>query len=179
MEEQNICEYVVSPAKQPAWRLKRLLAIAGYVVYALTFFFVGMTLRLIVPMMALIPLTTWILVWFTWPLVSIEYEYSIVSGNMILCRIGAGRVRRRVAEIHIKDMHAIAPYDGDYIKAAEQYAPEQTIDFTSSMQSPDVYYALYETDKGRRGILYFEATARALKMLRYYNSGTVITAVRY
>ena len=179
MEDQNIYEYVVSPAKQPIWKLKRLLAIIGYVVYAAAFFIIGMTLRIIVPMMALIPLTTWILVWFTWPFVSVEYEYSIVSGSMILCKICGGRIRRRKAEIRIKTMHAIAPYDGAYIQAAQDYAPEVTLDFTSTLQSPDVYYALYETENGRRGILYFEATARALKLLRYYNSATVVTAVRY
>ena len=51
-------------------------------------------------------------------------------------------------------------FDGDFIKQAEQYAPERTVDFTSDLQKPDVYFALYETEDQRRGILYFEATER-------------------
>ena len=179
MEGQNVYEYVVSPAKQPIWRLKRVLAIIGYIAYAVIVFSVGAMTKLLMPMMALVPLTTWMLVWFTWGFVSVEYEYSFVSGTMTLTKILAGRRRKKVVDIHIKEMHVIAPFDGDYIKQAEQYAPEKTYDFTSSMQSPDLYFALFETEQGRRGIVYFEATKQALKILRYYNTGTVITDVRY
>ncbi|MBQ7338158.1 MAG: hypothetical protein IJW40_06860 [Clostridia bacterium] len=172
-------EYVVSPAKQPIWRLKRVLAIIGYIAYALIFFIVGVVTQFLVPMMALIPLTTWILIWFTWRYVSVEYEYSFVSGIMTLTKILGGRTRKKVLEVRIKEMHVIAPYDGEYIKQAEAYKPEKTYDFTSSMQSPDLYFALFETADARRGIVYFEATKPALKILRYYNQGTVISEVRY
>lgn len=179
MEGFNIYEYVVSPKNQPVWRLKRTLAVIGYVLYALVVFFVGFRTRLLVPMLALVPLTTWMLVWFTWRYVSVEYEYSFVSGSMTFSKILGGRSRKRVLEIRIKDMHTVAPYEGEYIRQAEQYAPEQSYDFTSTLQSPDVYYALFETENGRRGMVYFEATREALRILRYYHSGTVVRTVRY
>jgi len=179
MEGQNMYEYVVSPAKQPIWKLKRTLAVIGYIVYAITVFSVGAYTKLLLPMMALVPLSTWILVFFTWRYVAVEYEYSFVSGTMTLNKILGGRARKKVLEVRIKELHTIAPYDGDYIKQAEAFKPEKSYDFVSSMQSPDVYFALFETPEGRRGIIYFEATKPALKILRYYNSGTVISEVRY
>jgi hypothetical protein len=130
-------------------------------------------------MLALVPLSTWILVWFTWPFVSVDYEYSFVSGSMTLTKIMAGRKRKKVLELRIKELHTIAPYEGDYIRQAEAFKPERSYDFVSSMQSPDLYFALFETADGRRGIIYFEATKAALKILRYYNTETVITDVRY
>ena len=130
-------------------------------------------------MMALVPLSTWILVFFTWRYVAVEYEYSFVSGTMTLTKILGGRARKKVLEVRIKELHTIAPYDGDYIKQAEAFKPEKSYDFVSSMQSPDLYFALFETPEGRRGIIYFEATKPALKILRYYNTGTVIAEVRY
>jgi hypothetical protein len=90
-----------------------------------------------------------------------------------------GRSRKKVLELRIKELRTIAPYDGDYIKQAEQYLPEKSFDFSSSMQSPDLYFSLFETEDGRRGILYFEATREALRILRYYNTSTVIATVRY
>ena len=172
-------EYVVSPAKQPVWRLKRTLAIIGYVVYALGVFIFGASTEFMVYLLALVPLSTWMLVFFTWRYVAVEYEYSFVSGTMTLSKILGGRARKRVLDIRIKELHTIAPYDGDYIKKAEEFQPEKSYDFVSSMQSPDVYYALFETPEGRRGIIYFEATKAALKILRYYNSDTVLSEVRY
>ncbi len=179
MEGQNMYEYVVSPAKQPIWRLRRILAIIGYCVYAVVVFSVGAMTKLLLPFIALVPLSTWILAWATWPFVSVEYEYSFVSGSMTLTRILGGRRRRKVLELRIKDLHTIAPYDGEYIAKAEAFAPERSYDFVSSMQSPDLYFALFETEEGRRGIIYFEATKPALKILRYYNTETVISDVRY
>jgi hypothetical protein len=179
MEGQNMYEYVVSPAKQPIWRLRRVLAILGYLVYAGGVFAVGVMSKLLVPMMALVPLSTWILVYFTWRYVAVEYEYSFVSGSMTLTKILGGRARKKVLEVRIKELHMIAPYDGDYIKQAEAFKPEKSYDFVSSMQTPDLYFALLETSEGRRGIIYFEATKPALKILRYYNTDTVIAEVRY
>lgn len=174
MEDQNLYEYVASPKKQPIFRMKRALMVLGYIVYVVALLIVGFTTRLLVPMMALVPLSTWILVWLTWRYVAVEYEYSLAGGFMTLNKIYGGRSRKKVAEIRIKDMSMIAPFDGDYIKEAERYAPERTVDFTSDLQKPEVYFALYETEDKRRGILYFEATDQALRILRYYNSQAVV-----
>ena len=102
-------EYVVSPAKQPIWKLKRTLAVIGYIVYAVTVFSVGAYTKLLLPMMALVPLSTWILVFFTWRYVAVEYEYSFVSGTMTLTKILGGRARKKVLEVRIKELHTIAP----------------------------------------------------------------------
>ncbi len=174
MEDQNLYEYVTSPKKQTSFRIKRLLMLLGYVVYVVALLTVGFTTRLLVPMLALVPLSTWILVWLTWRYVAVEYEYSFAGGMMVLSYIYGGKSRKKIAEIRIKDMSMIAPFEGDYIKEAEKYAPERTIDFTSDLQRDDVYFALYETADARRGILYFEATDQTLKIMRYYNSMALI-----
>lgn len=174
MEDQNLYEYVTSPKKQTSFRVKRTLMILGYIVYDIALLIVGLATPLFVPMMALIPLSTWILVWFTWRYVSVEYEYSFAGGMMILSYVYGGRSRKKIAEIRIKDMTMIAPFEGDYVKEAEKYAPERTLDFTSDLQRDDVYFALYETADARRGILYFEATEQTLKIMRYYNSMALV-----
>ncbi len=167
-------EYVVSPRKQAKWKWKRVGMIALYIVYVITLLAVGIRARLLIPLLTFVPLSTWILIWLTWRYVSVEYEYSLTGGVMTLSRILGGRSRKTEAEIRIKEMHMIAPFEGEYIKQAEAYAPERTIDFTADLQHPDVFFALYETSEGRRGILYFEATDQALKILKYYNSATVV-----
>lgn len=170
MEDQNFYEYVTSPKKQPKFRLKRTLMLLAYVAYVAAFMIAGFATGLLVPLLALVPLTTWILVWFTWRYVAVEYEYSFVGGMMVLSYIYGGKSRKKVAEIRIKDMTLIAPFEGEYIAEAEKYAPEKTIDFTSNLQRDDVYFALYETADARRGILYFEVTDQTIRIMKYYNS---------
>lgn len=173
MDPSQTYEYVTSPRKQTSYKIKRIFMVLAYVAYVVTLLIVGLNTRLLVPMMALIPLSTWIIVWLTWRYVSVEYEYSLTGGIMTLNKIYGGRSRKKVTDIRIKDMSMVAPFDGEYINAAEQYAPERTVDFTSDLQKPEVYFALYETEDKRRGILYFEVTEQTLRILRYYNSQAV------
>lgn len=58
MDIQGTHEYVVSPKKQPIWRLKKALMLLAYVVYVTALLIVGLNTKLLVPMMALIPLST-------------------------------------------------------------------------------------------------------------------------
>jgi uncharacterized membrane protein YphA (DoxX/SURF4 family) len=173
MDPSLTYEYVASPQKQASYKLKRLLMILAYIAYVAVLLLIGFNTRLLIPMLALVPLSTWIIVWLTWRYVSVEYEYSLTGGVMTLNKIYGGRSRKRVAEIRIKDMTLIAPFDGEFIRRAEAYAPERTIDFTSDLQKDEVYFALYETEDKRRGILYFEVTEQSLRILRYYNSGAL------
>ena len=167
-------EYVISAKKKPCYRLARAMALVGYVLYVAVLFVVGFVTSILAPMLAIVPLTTWILVWFTWRYVSVEYEYSLTGGVMTVSKIYGGRTRKRIAEITVKDAVLIAPFEGDHIAEAERYAPERTVDITADLQRPNVYFVLYETAEKRRGILYFEATEKALRILNYYNRATVV-----
>lgn len=167
-------EYVISAKKKPAFRMARALLLAGYVLYVAVLFVIGFATSILAPMLAIVPLTTWILVWFTWRYVTVEYEYSLTGGVMTVSKIFGGRTRKRIADIAVKDASLIAPFEGDHIAKAERYAPERTIDITADLQRPNVYFVLYETAEKRRGILYFEATEKALRILNYYNRATVV-----
>ena len=48
--------------------------------------------------------------------------------------------------------------------------------FISSDDAPDIYYALLEED-GELSVVLFEATQKALGILRFYNPMTVVTKV--
>ena len=153
MDDTSTYEYVVSAKRRPAYRWRRALAVCGYVLYVLTFLLIGAVTKLLTPLLALIPLTTWMLVamypssLMTMPVptplprryASVEFEYSLTGGVMTLSKIYGGRTRKCVAQIKIKEMTAIMPFEGDHISAAGRYAPERTVDFTADLQHPNVY----------------------------------------
>ena len=81
----------------------------------------------------------------------------------------------------IKECLQIAPAtEREWIERLEIYDPEVTYSAVSSVDSPDKYYAAFETPEGKRCVFYFEATEKMLKLCRNYNSAhTVVTKVRY
>lgn len=181
MDEFNLYEYTVKQKIEGAWRWKRAAMIALYVLFVIMWFIFGAVTNFW-PLLALIPVTLWMVVFFTWRYVSLEYEYSILSGDMTVSNIYGGRSRKQLMTVPIKKMTKIAPWHAD---AADddlaRFAPTKEYSAVSSMSSPDVYYALFvDPESDEHCVLWFEATERALKVFRFYNApATVITKVRF
>ena len=136
------------------------------------------------PPLALVPVFTWMLVFFTWRYVSVEYEYSITSGELTFSKIFGNRSRRTVLKLMLRDAIKIAPLDNEFeAKKAGEYLPEREFWAISAQNAPDVYFILFEYDTGKggekqRAVFYFEATQKALQVCRFYNpSATVVTKV--
>ena len=185
MSDFNSYEFVVEQAREGKWRLARLGMISLYILYAVGL--AGLIIALapaLVPLYALVPITLWIIIYFTWRYTSVEYEYSILSGELTFSKIHGGRSRRTQMTVRLRDASLIAPLDGDvYSAKATAYQPVKEFSAISSLTAPDIYFMLFElenpkTGKKERAIFYFEATAGALKTCRFYNpSATVVTKV--
>ena len=188
MSEFNSYEYVVSQKIEGKWLLRRILLILGYVVGAAITLAVGILSRLLVPLLALTPFAVWVMVFITWRYVSVEYEYSMVSGVFTFSKVYGKRSRKKIIEIPIKSMTCIAPSNFEIpetqVRAQEnitRFSPETELIAVSSFSSPDVYYALYIDPKTeKKGIIWFEATEKSLKVFKFYNSpATIVSKVRY
>ncbi len=180
MEEFLTYEFVVAKKKQGHYALRRLGLILAYVLY-LVGLLVGITLfaTQFVALYALAPLSLWIIVFFTWRYVSVEYEYSMVSGEMTFSEIYGSRSRKQKLSFRLKDCAMIAPLstrEGE--ERAQLYGAEYIYSALSSPDAPDRYFAAFEDPRGKKCMVYFEATEKALKICRFYNpSGTVMTKV--
>ena len=177
-------EFAVSQRREGKWIAARIGLIAFYVLFALSALLLGLKLRLIVPLLAFIPLSIWILVFVTWRYVQVDYEYSIDAGTLTFTKIYGNRQRKPVFEMALKDAVRIAPLANEQEAArGAAYGPEREFVSVSSMRAPDIYFMLFELEdkknrEKRRAIFYFEATARALAICRFYNpSGTVMSEV--
>ena len=184
MDPSSTYEYVASPRKQPIYKLRRVLMILAYVAYVVVLLIIGMTTKLLVPMLALVPLSLWIIIFLTWRYVSVEYEYSITSGILTFAKIYGNRSRHTFLEIDLRQASRIAPLDNaTWTAHADKWHPEREYSAISSLKAPDIYFILFEhSDKKkkekRRTVFYFEATAKALQICRFYNpSATVLTKV--
>ena len=179
MNEFSTYEYVVARAKVGKYRLARIALFCGYILYVIGFFLVFALARLFVPLIALIPLTTWILVFFTWRYVNVDYEYSITSGVITLTKIYGNRTRKTITSMTLKNAAVIAPLSWKHPQY-DAYHAEQVYNILSSPDTPDAYCILYVDENQMRCAILFEATSQALKICRFYNApATVVSPVRY
>ncbi len=97
---------------------------------------------------------------------SLEFEYTIAEGTVTFAEIYGKSTRRVTREFDIRVCAAIAPMDDDRLAAFgatdEYYA-------ISSPDAENIYGAAYDSDKGKKTVVYFEATEQALRMFRAYN----------
>jgi len=167
MNEFGTYEYVVARKNSGTGKLKPILFIIGYVVLAVGFLLFAVISTIGAPLVALAPVALWIAVFLTWRYTKIEYEYSITSGVLTFSEIYGGRSRKVITEFKLKDCLAIAPMS-EFGKRDEQET-DRTYSALPDRESPNAYFASYEDENGKRCVLFFEATEKALKICRFYN----------
>ena len=172
-------EYTVSKKREGAFLLRRILFFIMYAVYVIVILGVAMITRLAAPAIAFIPITLWILIYLTYPYCSIEYEYAMIDGNIIFSTIYGSRKRKESFSMRISVFEKVAPLNRDYEGLVEKYAPDKIYNALSSEKTPsDPYFALFKDESGKKCVFYFEATNRALRILKYYNENTVMSVVK-
>ena len=126
--------------------------------------------------LAVLPLAMLGVVLYFWKIFNCELEYSMTSGIMTFSRIYGGLKRKKVLELTIKDFRGIAPRTAESDAKLKAQGVNKTYMFSSHSTAIDQYYATFE-ENGRLCVVYFEATEKTLKLLRYYNPVTVVTKV--
>ncbi len=165
--------YGVKKKPEGKYKLSRILMIIGYVVFALAYFLLFTTMN-ILPIIALLPVLTWILIFFTWRFVEVEYEYYILDGEFKLIEVYGAKSMRELCRVRISAMDVIAPYRGENKPKADAFDEKDRICGVSSMDNPDIYYAVFKDESGASRAVFFEATEKTLKVIKYYKSDVEI-----
>lgn len=175
MNEFNTYEFVVAKAKRGKYKLYRVLAVVCYVLFFLIC--AGTLIVMNLPwFVAILPLIEWMIVFFSWRYLDVEYEYSMTSGIVTFSHIYGGRSRKVKLELTIKDCQEIAPLDDAAYAKLEKRGIAREYRFLSADDVPEIYYALFEEDE-ELSVVLFEPTQKALSILRYYNPMTVVTTM--
>ena len=174
MSEFNTFEFVVDEKAEGKRKLVKVLGRLGLISIIVAWVIFSF---LTYPGFAILAVVYLGLVLYFWKIFNCELEYSMTSGIMTFSRIYGGMKRKKVLDLFIKDMREIAPRTPESdarLKARGDIA--KFYSFSSHSTAIDQYYALFEDDGDLR-VVYFEATEKTLKILRYYNPVTVVTKV--
>ena len=173
-EFANYYEYAVDAKVEGKLLRNRILLIIGYILYAIGFMVLVFASKLI-PLGAFVVVTTAIIVFLTWRYVDIEYEYTIVKGEMTFSKIFGRKSRRDFLKVRIQDMSHFAPYRDEYKAMAD--AAEHKYYAVASMSSPDVYVGIFKEPKSNEtSAVFFEATNGCVKLAKFYNKSVTVVS---
>ena len=165
-------EYTVAQVHEGKWRAYKWMMLGGYALFAIVYFLVAYITR-IIPIVAILPLFLWILIYFTYKYVKPEYKYKITEGN-IHFSVVFGKREKEILKTRICDAAYIIPLESALDKIRD-FEPKKTYSARPSLHSTDSYIMLYNNEKGEPCAFMFKATSDALKSLRFYNKSTVMS----
>lgn len=173
MENFETYEYVITPKADSKRTLKKLLFIALYVVFVIAWLIFGVVTGL-ATLLALIPVTLWMLIFATWRYVNIEYEYSVASGVITFSKIYGGRSRKTVYTLDVRQIEELLPLGHHFTeRRLDDFDPQIEVSFLSSSESEQAYVALYADENGDKCAVYLEVLPMLMKSLKLYNSAVV------
>lgn len=172
MDDFNTYEYAAAQKSEGKWLVYRILLMTFYVLYCVGYFIFIFKTRMI-PLGALIPVTLWIIIYFTWKYTKPDYKYVIEGGKLTFLVIYGNKKKRKKTEIRISSASKIAPVCNITADISD-FAPQTVYNALPRANAADAYAILYNDEGGKRCVFYFVATAQALKLLHFYNSRTEV-----
>ena len=167
-EGTGYSEYTVKRLHDKTLKRKKLLLVLLYIAFAAAFCTVFLVLVKMPPVIAALPLFLWILCFFTWKYTNIEYTYVTCKGELYIYRVNGYGKAKEVFRRRIADAEIIAPAGGEYgEKENGNFA--QVLDYSSCMDSENLYFAVYGDTK-----VYFNVSGVLLNAMKYYSSKNVV-----
>lgn len=160
----NAAEYAYEKRTEGHLKTLKILLLLLYVAFVGGFFGFCVGTR-IVPLFAVCPIFTWILVFFTWPLVKFDIYYTFEHGTLYFYKVYRslkGRTKKPLLEVKTSLATSIAPYDGEELNA-------RVIDYSSSLASTARVVLEYRDEKDAPIAVIFDATERIAKLLCSFN----------
>lgn len=173
MADFNSFEYAAEQKAEGKFFAFRMALIFAYVAFSAIYFLIAYITR-IIPIVAILPIFLWMLIFFTWRYTSPDYKYTIESG-IFTYSVGYTKNKKKVkSSFKISTAEYILPLS-DAKEEIAKFAPGASYSAVPSVKSSDVYVALYTDAKGKKCAMYFIATSQALRLLHFHNSRTVVT----
>lgn len=97
-----------------------------------------------------------------------QYEYSFFGETLTVSRIDGGSKRKILAEIDLKKISAVFPFEESNRKKAEAFGAQKSIYAISDLAGENLYLILFGEGK-ERVLLCMELDERSLSIIRFYN----------
>lgn len=172
----NFTELTVEAKKEGKYKrmsLLRMLMVIGWALLVLVLMFTIGGIFVFIGAL-LLATGTWFLYYITAPMAMTEFRYSLLSGDMIFDKfLGGRKYVPDLLKVRVSAMTLIAPYEGAYKEKADAAGIKNRYEYCSSLSSPDIYFALFEQN-GAQSVVFFDATEKALKIMKFLNKEAIV-----
>jgi len=171
-ESGNYAEYTVSRKAEGKYLRVKIFWLAIYAVLLAIYLGVLVALSnygimLVIVTLPFLPLIVMILRYFTWNrFVAVDQKYEIANAKISLYEVH-GKKQVPVFSELVSTFTLIAPVRDEY--KADYEGADTVIDFRGSFKSPDSYFLRLDKD-GKKTVIFIEATNKAVKVMKFYNS---------
>lgn len=97
----------------------------------------------------------------------VEFEYSVVNGDMDVDKITAQRKRKRLASVKLRDIEYFAHLDEKNVSMIKNVNSKNLINASSSMDSDNIYLAIFYNNSQKMYLL-FEPTDKMIENFANY-----------
>lgn len=165
----NYVEHSVVQASTKNTKLKRLAIIAGTtaVFLLLSFIIIKFAKATIIALPMAMVLIVYVAFMF-WRYTKVEYEYTIVGGELKMFMVYGGRRRKPLINLRLSTADAIVDYKGT--TPMEAVGAETEHRCVSTMQASDIVCIVYKDDNGKKAAVYIEAIKKTKSVLKFYNA---------
>lgn len=115
------------------------------------------------------------LVWYLWRFVSVEFEYTILQGEMKFDVVYGRRQRKHYYTMPLNRVEKMVPLSSSP-SFLNSVTAEKEIFCASKKENPFTWCALVREENSSVTLVYFEMTTKAEKVLRFYNSRAFLGA---
>lgn len=150
-------------------KTRRILFISLYVLFVIVLFAIFAIAKLF-PVIALVPVAAWFIIWRTWKYTQLSYEYYFFQGSLTVNRCMGLQTKKEVLSIKLKSITEAIKCDGSEAEKIRDIDPKNVYWAVSSTDAPDQMLLIYNDESNEKKALYFEYNENALKIMRYYNS---------
>ena len=177
---ENSYEYIIKQKNVGKVLAKKIAAIIAYFLFALILTVLAIVF---VPFIVLFPVLlvifafTALIAFISWRFLCVEYEVIIAGGDLILTAIYGKGFRKQILNMSINSFVEIGEYDDKAYAEVSKLSLQKNYICISSLSSPSIYYAIFEENK-ECSILYFDAPAKAVELLKRNNSGAFRTSAK-
>ena len=174
MSDFNFFEHSVEEKAEGKRKTVKILGRAGLL--AVVIGFVAVCLMTFAPL-AILAMVMLPVILTLWKKFNCDFKYVIEGASISFYYVYfASKKPKKILEVMIKDFREVAPRTAESDAKIKADGYNKVYMFASSSHAEDQYYATFEQN-GEKCVVYFEAVEKSLKLLRYYNSNTVVTAV--
>lgn len=166
-DSPNYTEYTYDKKAEGKTLLLKWLLIFGYVLFVAAFFIACYITR-IIPLFAVCPVVTWIIVYFSWRLVSYDVYYTFEHGHMEIGKVivrKSGNIKSPKIKLEVKDALLVAPLS--VAKEREEFKSAKVIDYSSYRASSNLVAIVRMGKNGNEAII-VENTPKLAKLLARY-----------